>query len=279
MKSLQIICISLLISFEAFCQMPPKIIDTLQNKNLIIFSNKKYGISKNMNNVQLKYDTLYQPSPSEYLFVKLDNFWGVVDFNDNIIIPIVYELVDQTWYDNYTGIDTFLVQKNHKFGTVDFHNNIVIPFNYDAISNWVENGPDAHYVSINGKMGLIDHNGKEIVQSIYDSIYCYTYKVIKVKLNGKLGVINSENKIIIPLEYDALIADVLSTGELDIKNHEDKFIVRKNGKWDYLNYNGKIIRSNIPVSTIEKKFPSFKIYNYDFYYIGKCLIKPNDNYR
>jgi hypothetical protein len=194
----------LTLSLYSFGQTEVTIIESLTNGNLILSKNNRFGISKDSNSVDFIYDSLYHPHLENYLFAMKNSSWGVIDLKERIIIPFQFELVERTWYNNFTGIDTFIVQRNQKLGTVDFYNKIVIPFVYDAISNWVEYGPNAHYVLKDGKFGLIKHSGKVIIPAIYDSIYYYTNKIIKVNLNGKIGILNISNEVIIPFEYDEL---------------------------------------------------------------------------
>jgi hypothetical protein len=62
-------------------------------------------------------------------------------------------------------------------------------------------------------------------------------------------------------------------GLMSEKNHVDKFVVRKNNRWDYLNYKGKLIKENISQKEIKEEYASFEINNYDFKYIVFCLVK------
>lgn len=250
-----------------------RIIESLSNDNMILLKNKKFGFSKDTASVDFVYDSLLHPHLEKYLFAKKNGYWGVIDLNEKTIIPFDYQLVERTWYNNFIGIDTFIVQKNQKLGTVDFNNQTVIHFEYDAISGWVEYGPEAHYVLKNGKFGLIKHSGKEIIPTIYDSLYFYSNKIIKGKLNGKFGILNISNQVVIPFHYDALIVDFNSGYLLSGKDHFDKFAVKKNNKWVYINYNGKLIQDNISQKVIEEDYAQYEISNYDFQYIVHCLIK------
>lgn len=66
-----------------------------------------------------------------YLEVKKDNRYGVIDYNDRIIVPFEYE--------NSSDINTltpnlFVVRKNGKAGIVNLNNQIVLDFLYDDVS-------------------------------------------------------------------------------------------------------------------------------------------------
>lgn len=231
------------------------------------------GISQNVFQEKSDYDSIYHPRGKNYSFALMDSLWGVISQTGKTIIPCQYQYIDITWYDNFTGIDTFIVQKNNKLGTIDFENNIIIPFEYDEISNWVEYGPDAHYVVKDNRIGLIKHSGKLLIPIIYDSLHYYFGGLIKGKLNGKYGVLNYSNEIVLPFIYDALIVDFDYFGCSLDKDHKDKFAVRLGRAWHYLNSKGEYISRNVPVEIITKEYAPFEINNYDFEYIRYCMIK------
>ena len=179
----------------------------------------------------------------------------------------------------YNENERFIISRNNKLGVIDNNNKIIIPLEYDAISNWLEGGPIAHYVVKNNKVGLLYYHNEVLIPAIYDSLYYYSHSVIKVKLNGKIWVINAMNKIIIPLEYDALIVEGISNQSI-LENDStkiDKFIVKKEEKWSSLNYQGEILRSDIPQEDIDNEQLPFFIYNHDFLYIDYKILKTENN--
>ena len=171
-----------------------------------------------------------------------------------IIIPFEYQSINQTWYNNFSGIDTFIVQKNDKLGTIDFKNNVVIPIEYDGISGWVEWGPEAHYVKKDGKYGLLAHNGNLLIPVIYDDVFYYSNNIITVKNNEKKGIVNIRNQVIIPCIYDEIILDIDFWGFKSKNKNEDQIIVKKNNIWTYMNLKGDITRKNVPNGEIIKKY-------------------------
>ena len=64
------------------------------------------------------------------IIVKLNDNYGIIDINDNIIVPIIYEGLNKTDIENI-----FKVEKNRKMGLIDSNNTIVVPVEYDNI--WV----------------------------------------------------------------------------------------------------------------------------------------------
>jgi hypothetical protein len=230
----------------------------------------------------------------KYFFGKKGR-WGVVDSDRNVKIPFEYDYIKDVINDPPTNRfsyddsgDTFFVQKDGKLGKIDFKNNIIIPIEYDGISDKVPNHPGAHYIDKNGKIGIIKNSAEVIIPPIYDSLYVKSFgDIIKAKLNGKFGVINSKHEILIPFKYDALMVD---TKDKKIKKDDgfdyyalilNKYVVKLNGEWMYLNKKGKIIKRGMTQEEIEDIYidhqssrPKWMLNNYDFEYMGKCLIKP-----
>jgi hypothetical protein len=214
---------------------------------------------------------IYQPNLENYVFAQKNHLMGVIDDNRKTIIPFEYDGIYQTWYNNFTGIDTFIVKKNDKFGTVDFYNNIVIPIEYDGISDWVEWGPDGHYVMKDGHYGLIAHNGSIIIPLIYDGINYLSYDCIEVMKDNKFGILNYKNQVIIPCIYEALVIDINFFDFID-KNIENKYEVKHNGIWTFFDLNGGIIRDNIPAKEVENNININELNKNDFDYVKICMI-------
>jgi len=255
-----------------------RIIDELDNGKFIIENNKKFGISKDSINGVFKFDTICKSKRGDYLFTRTNNFWGVTNQDGKIIIPNLYQNINTACcYEKLNRKDNFIVKKNNKVGVLKFNNKVLIPLIYDKITNWVEYGPKAHYVSKDNKIGLIKHNGKIMIPIIYDSLHYYNDKIIKGKINNKLGILNSKNQVILPFEYDALIVDY-DIYDLKTENHIDKFVVKKNNIWYFINYDGNILKKDVLNIEIDKEYGTFEINNYDFEYIGKLLNKKIKNY-
>lgn len=258
-----------------------KLIEKLNNGKFLVLSNKKFSISNDSVKPFFEFDSICKSRFKDYYFSKRNNLWGIIDENSKIIIPNLYENINTACcYDEYRNSDNkdnFIVNKKNKVGVVKYNNKIIVPIIYDKISNWVEYGPKAHYVLKNNKIGLISHKGKIMIPVVYDSIYYLHDKIIKAKKDNKLGIINSKNKIIIPFDNDELIVDFNIFGSEKLDNHIDKFVIKKNNIWYFIDFNGNIIRSNIPDIEIRNKYSFNELNNYDFQYIGKILNRNHKN--
>jgi len=95
----------------------------------------------------------------------------------------------------------------------------------------IKNGPV--WVMKDGKFGLFDISGKEIVSPKYEEVLPFERGRSWVKLNGKWGLIDDKGKELTPIKYDgAIISD------------EGIIWAREEGKWVIIDENGKELSSN-----------------------------------
>jgi hypothetical protein len=271
MRAFYVLTTVFFISTTLFGQPNSNVVGHLNNWKSIYKLNGKFGILNYSGKVDYLYDSICKPAESKNYFFALKNKkWGVVDLENKVIIPFEYEKIEQDFNHSIRETTGFVAQKNGNLGVIDSLNRIIIPFEYDAFSGWCDELPCNNYAVKNKKFGIIDNNGKIIIPFKYDSIYLYTENQIKVKYNEKFGVVNIKNEIIVPLEYDVLIFDY-SYGDWK-KNDTDKFVVRKDRTWSYLDLKGQLIKENVSVETIMEEYKPYRLNNYDFEYVGHCMI-------
>lgn len=103
-------------------------------------------------------------------------------------------------------------QRQGKYGAVDSKGKILIPFEFDYVSGErYPNG--CYYVeenTTNGRAlgGLYKPGSGLIFPCIYESIY-YTDNpnLYKVRKNGKLGVLDADGKIVVPISFTRVVID------------------------------------------------------------------------
>jgi hypothetical protein len=124
------------------------------NKVTYAKQNGKYGLINYQGKVILpfEYNDAYSQKFFKYFVVKKDDKVGAFYEMGNQIISFSYEDITPVHYDKN---NRFIVQQNGLFGIVDKDENIIVPLEYDEISNWVEYGPREHFITKNGKNGLI----------------------------------------------------------------------------------------------------------------------------
>ena len=163
--------------------------------------------------------------------------WGVIDNNGNVIIDLNYDemvvVPDKTTdlfivtYDvdyNTGSYKTKVIDKNGKEKLSNFSNVQAIE-NYDNNEVWYES--DVLKYQKDGKFGLINFSGKEIVPNNYDKIYAIQgiQKSIIVEKDGLVGLVsNTLGEVIIEPEYAEITAltDTYDNGYL-VKNKDSYY--------------------------------------------------------
>lgn len=264
---------------------------------MFIIAVKKLVQSDNKNNiVATTYFTIYS-----------NNKWGVIDNNANIVIEPTYDemiiipnnnkdvfiCTENVDYNNNTYTTKVINSKNKQI--LSQYEKIQAIENYDEYNNlWYEK--DVLKFEKEGKYGLINLEGKIILDPLYEDIY--SLKGIKEKIitirDQKLGLVNIDGTQIIPniyLEIKSLGKDTnlyivkdeqekygiynkLDTKYQDIKqlNNKDTFCVKEDNKYKVINENEEVIlnlefddikeiKDNIVIYTKNKKYGAYDVTN------------------
>jgi hypothetical protein len=197
-----------------------------------------------------------------YYTVLENDKWGVVDTRGNIVITPSYDemiiipdstkavflCVTNVNYEDNTYTTKVLNEKNQEIFT-----------NYDNDSSnnlWYEE--NILKVQKNGKYGLINFDGKELLAPEYDEInpvLGVKNVVITVK-DGKQGIVNNIGNTII----DNLYTEITALTD----NVDDGFIVKaENGKYGVINYNS--------VTALEPQYEEIKnVYGNSMYVVKEA---------
>jgi hypothetical protein len=135
-----------------------------------------------------------------YQFKTLNDIYGVIDNTGNIIIPSLYQEIN-----DFHGEQYAIVKQKGKFGIIGSDNTIVYPINNDNIFTWKD--IDYYIITKNQKAGIIDKNLKSILSFEYQSLFPIYYdnkNRFIAKQNDKYGVIDRMGRIIIPFKYSEL---------------------------------------------------------------------------
>ena len=195
----------------------------------------------------------------EYSTVRIDDKYGVIDGNGNIVIEPTYNVIQIpnpskpvfVCMSNYNTeekeYETKVLNEKREQIITGYSNIQAIPANSTADGIPFENTV-LKYKKDN-KYGLMSLEGKEITDAIYDEIASITYKegMLLVKQDGKYGIININGRIVIKPEYDNITVDNyydVSTGY-----QRTGFIVcsiKDEGyRYGYVDYSGKKILDTI----------------------------------
>jgi len=188
--------------------------------------------------------------PTAYFTIYQDSKYGVIDSKGNIVIKPTYDemivipnsskAIFMCTYDvdyNTGNYKTKVIDASGKTLLEGF-NDIQPIENTDSNDIWYEDNVLKYQE--NGKYGLIDFNGKKILDAEYTKIYALNgiEKSIIVENNDNKGLVNSSlGELILPCEYSDIIS--LSEGSA-----EAGYIVSKDGKKGVVSATGKVILEN-----------------------------------
>ena len=220
-----------------------------------------------------KSKTLDKIEVVSYYTVYTNENWGVIDSKGNIIIePIYNEMIvipnnkEDVFictydinYENNTYKTKVLNSKNEEqFKEYDLVEYIA---NYDKNNNlWYED--NVLKVQKDGKYGLIDFNGKEILKPEYEEITALTgiKNSLLIKTAAGFGVCDSEGNIQVTPNYTEIKA--IS------KDYKDGFIVKnQEEKYGVIDFTNKTI--------LKEKYDEIK----DIYNDGKYVVKESGEYK
>lgn len=209
--------------------------------------------------------------PNKYLFVDrfhgeyckvLTNYdsCGLINRDGVEIIPCLYKNV------TYPTEGLIMVQQDSLFGYFDTTGNQVIPFRYSAASSFNEGRAvvalyvDSYYVSY----GFIDKKGNIVIKPQYDYAFPFYEGYAVVQAYNRYGMIDTNNREVLPIKFEILtsMSDGLFFAGDDqglalynnkfkrltkpiytelVGKSDDRILVRRDGKYGYLNPKGKEI--------------------------------------
>lgn len=188
------------------------------------------------------------PESVSYFSAYADSKWGVINnkgdklsnisYDEMVIIPDSTKNIFIVTYDvDYTN-GTFKTKAINEKNEQLFSNysNVSALVNYDASNNvWYNN--EVLKFEKDGKYGLIDFSGKEVLPANYENISTMQgiEKTLILTKDGKYGLYNSVSKTVFA---DTTYTSVAPFG----KTYNDGYIVKnENGKYGILGSEGKII--------------------------------------
>lgn len=128
--------------------------------------NKKQGVIDDKGNliVEIKYDDIGIMEDEELIPVRIGNKFGYIDTTGIEVIKLTYD------YLFYDGWNLILACKDSLTGFIDTNNNIVIDFKYELDTRMGFYNRDFSLAKLNGKYGVINRQGKTLIDFIYDDI-------------------------------------------------------------------------------------------------------------
>ena len=141
-----------------------------------------------------------------YLLVRKNKKYGVIDYNNNTLIPCKYE------NEIYKMGNYYIVSQNNKKGIISINNEIIYDIKYDEILYCYDN---CIWAKENNIWKIVYLNGKEIILNYDDCQFpCNNFYLLiqNVKLseyicvskNGKWGLVDYKNNQVLPIKFDQI---------------------------------------------------------------------------
>lgn len=145
----------------------------------------------------------------------------------------------------FDGMMAFATTKSGFFGFIDENKKWIIPPVYKEIRRPFisEEGFENKFIvqDKNNKWGLINYQGRRIIEIKYDTLFTYTAKGLMIaKLNKKYGGVSLLGDVEIPFEYDSIHNPYWGEGEEKMFTYGNVAAMR-NGKWGYIDETGKTL--------------------------------------
>lgn len=201
----------------------------------LIKLNSKWGLINSVGKViaETKYDSTKIFSIPNVAAIQVDNNWGFVDFEGEILTETKYQLYSQRIYSDDT-LNAIPVYLNDKLGLINNQGKIIIEPKYDKLRNQRYN---KYFIKLNDKWGCINANAEFIAKPIYDEIHIDRYcdNKIFIRLNDKWGVLDNLGNLI----HDISISSSYFDSAI---NYSDNYNIKKvNGKFGIVDQNDQFI--------------------------------------
>ena len=188
----------------------------------------------------------------KYNTICIDNRYGVIDENGNILIDPSYDLIQipnpskpvficmSNYNTEINEYETKVLNDKKEQVITGYQNVQAIPT--ETTADGIPFEKTVLKYKKDGKYGLMNLEGNEITEPIYDNISAVTYKegMFLVEQDSKLGVINLNGVVVVDVEYDNITVD--NYYNVDTKYQKTGFIVSKIGdngyRYGYINYKG-----------------------------------------
>lgn len=130
--------------------------------------------------------------------------------------------------------DVLKVNKNGKYGLIDLNGKEILPIEYDEITV-LDGMENSIIIKKDDKIGLVNDNGSAIIDTNYKEIKAlgdsYKEGYITVDEKGKYGVVSTTKKQILENKYDEIFPVYL----------KDYYLVKENGTKELVNSNGEVV--------------------------------------
>ena len=205
-----------------------------------------YFIQKNAREYEIAKVENYQ-----YFVLKENNLSGVIDRSGNILIEPTYEEIripnpEKAVFVCYVENDSKVLNQNNEEMFSEYE--LVEPIRLKNVESDLMYEKSVLEYYQNGKYGLIDFEGKQITEPIYDSIDSLPYKEgeLLVSQEGKTGVINIKGNLMVDISYGSIEVDGYYKDENKYKyaGYITSITTNEGYRYGYVNYKGQKVLEN-----------------------------------
>lgn len=228
--------------------------ENYENGYVVVTLDNKYGvvgIDKNIK-IDFNYEDINYIGSQQYYAVKSKGKAYIFDNSTNTTFQKEYEAVE-----NITG-ESIIVKQNGSYGIVDKGGAKKVESNYEYLEYAFSN----YYIAKkNGKYGIIDDTGKEVIECKYvDIIYnkfgefiqadiddiesVILNKNLEEKIHGIVSEINENRgyiRVRVGQEYKYYNFKLEEKQNTELFTTNTLFLKKENGKYGYVNKDGKVI--------------------------------------
>jgi hypothetical protein len=161
--------------------------DCTEKKVITIDQNRKYWLHE-----KYKYDIIQQID-DDILRVKKNNLWGVINYENKELIPIIYDKIEMM------GSKYSKVFKGGKMGLY-FDGEIILSVGYDELKSYSIRKEGKIYLAFIAKKdnlyGFFDNKGAVIIPVECQELDLFYSKYLKLKKNGLYGVVKVNGDVL-----------------------------------------------------------------------------------
>ncbi|MEG2137418.1 MAG: WG repeat-containing protein [Oscillospiraceae bacterium] len=143
--------------------------------------------------ISFRYATLWEKAPGLFFATSADGKTeGVMDANENILIPFEYTRV------HYTDKGYYFAEKNKKFGIISPANKVLVPFEYESIDA-TDDG--TFIIKKGGVKGVMDKNYRITMQPSQPFLEYLGDGNYKVQKGNQFGTVDQTGKQLLPIQF------------------------------------------------------------------------------
>ena len=171
------------------------------------------------------YDDIDCDYKTRKCFVSNEGFYGLIDYQGNLLLPLEYRGFDHLGYDSKY---MWYMDRDYNVGVMNTDGLVMLPAKYQKIEYYEDALKDPIYrrnmvfhAASGNKWGLVTTKGEWIIPPEYDQLYYFNNGLAPARKNGMWGIVNLKNEIITPFQYENV---KLSLDGLDEIMVEDEWI-------------------------------------------------------